>query len=154
MIGGLLLAVHLLGVVIWVGGMVFSLLVLRPSLAVLEPAQRIALHGQVFHRFFRLVWHAMPLVLLTGYGMVFAVYGGFAGAFWTIHVMHLLGLVMAAVFVLIFFGPWKVMRAADALPAKAAAMDRIRKLIQVNMVLGLVIILVAAWGAGMVHFGL
>ena len=53
-------AVHLLSAVIWVGGMFFAYLVLRPSLSVLEPAQRIALHQQVFRRFFLFVWHAIP----------------------------------------------------------------------------------------------
>ncbi len=74
-----LLALHLLAAVAWVGGMAFALMVLRPSLGVLEPAQRLALHGQVFRRFFLLVWHAMVLVLLTGFIMLFVTFGGFAG---------------------------------------------------------------------------
>jgi hypothetical protein len=74
-------ALHLLGAVLWVGGMAFALMVLRPSLAVLAPPQRLALLGQVFARFFRIVWHAVPLILLTGYGMVFGIYNGFGGEF-------------------------------------------------------------------------
>ena len=58
MIWALLKAIHLLGAAIWVGGMFFALLVLRPSLSVLEPPARLALHGAVFSRFFRIVWHA------------------------------------------------------------------------------------------------
>ena len=95
MIVSALLALHLLGAVLWVGGMAFALLVLRPSLAVLQPAQRLALHGEVFRRFFRIVWHAMPLLLVSGYAMLFGVFGGFAGVNWAVHLMHLLGLVMA-----------------------------------------------------------
>ena len=114
-------AIHLLGAVIWVGGMFFALLVLRPSLAVLEPPQRLALHGQVFRRFFLIVWHAMPLVLLSGYFMLFTVYGGFAGASPYIHVMHLTGLIMAA------------------------AANAIRKLILVNLILGILTIIVASF---------
>src|SRR5260370_11120164 len=109
-IGSWLLAVHLLGAVAWVGGMLFAVAVLRPSLFVLEPAQRLALHGQVFARFFRVVWHAMPLVLLTGYAMLFGVYGGFRFVAWPVHVLHLLGLVMAAVFLVIFFRPLPALR--------------------------------------------
>ena len=56
---------HVLCAVIWVGGMFFAYVVLRPSIAVLEPIQRIALHTQVFRRFFLVIWHAMPLILLT-----------------------------------------------------------------------------------------
>ena len=60
------LAVHVLCAVIWVGGMFFAYVVLRPSLSVLEPIQRIALHTQVFRRFFLVVWHVMPLILRVG----------------------------------------------------------------------------------------
>ncbi len=134
-------AIHLLGAVIWVGGMFFALLVLRPSLAVLEPPQRLALHGQVFKRFFLIVWHAMPLVLLSGYFMLFGMYGGFADADPFIHVMHLVGLIMAAVFIWIFVGPWKRFRTDPASRPEAA--NTIRKLILVNLVLGLLTIAIA-----------
>ena len=134
-------AIQLLGAVIWVGGMFFALLVLRPSLAVLEPPQRLALHGQVFKRFFRIVWHAMPLVLLSGYFMLFGMYGGFADADPFIHVMHLVGLIMAAVFIWIFVGPWKRFRTDPASRPEAA--NTIRKLILVNLVLGLLTIAIA-----------
>ena len=137
--------IHLLGAVIWVGGMFFALLVLRPSLSVIEPPQRLALHGQVFRRFFLIVWHAMPLVLLSGYFMLFSKYGGFAGAGPYIHIMHLTGLIMAAVFVWIFFGPWKRFRADPASRPEAA--NAIRKLILVNLILGLLTIVVAALGS-------
>jgi uncharacterized membrane protein len=146
-----LLALHLLGVVVWVGGMAFALLVLRPALAVLEPPQRLALHSEVFRRFFRIVWHTMPLVLLTGYAMLFGVptfstgLGGFAGANPAVHIMHLLGLVMTAIFLFIVFVPWKAFREATVPQAKAAAADRIRGLIRINLVLGVVTVVVAAW---------
>ena len=142
-------ALHVLGVVLWVGGMAFALLVLRPSLGVLEPPQRLALHGQVFARFFRIVWHAMPLILLTGYGMLFGVYGGFGSVDVAVHIMHLFGLIMTAVFVYIFFVPWPAMRAAleaGDRAAAAAATDRIRKLITLNLVLGLLTVVIAPFG--------
>ena len=63
----------------WVGGMFFAYVVLRPSLSVLEPPQRIALHSQVFRRFFLIIWHVMPVIVLTGFIMIFAVFGGMAG---------------------------------------------------------------------------
>ena len=79
MIANLLLAVHLLSAVIWVGGMAFALLVLRPSLHVLAAPDRLALHVEVFRRFFKIVWHAMPLLVLSGDVMVFYIFGGFRG---------------------------------------------------------------------------
>ncbi len=141
-------AVHVLGATVWVGGMVFALFILRPSLGLLPPGQRLSLHAAVFTRFFRVIWHVMPLVLLTGYGMVFGVYGGFAGVNPVIHVMHTIGVVMAVIFAVIFFGPWRAMRAALAVgdtPGAAGAADRIRKLVLANMVLGVIAITVGAF---------
>jgi len=140
LIADLLLALHLLGVMTWVGGMAFAIVVLRPSLAAVPPPARTALLGEVFRRFFLVIWHAMPLVLLTGYAMLFGVYGGFAGARWNVHLMHLLGLVMAAIFLFVFFGPWAAFRRGE----NAAQVDRIRRLVKANLLLGLVVIVVAA----------
>ncbi len=137
------LALHLLGVVMWVGGMAFALMVLRPALSVLDPAGRLAVHGEVFRRFFALVWVAMPLVLLSGYAMLFGALGGFAHAPPAVHVMHLLGLVMAAIFVVNVLGPWRAMRRAP----DAAAAERVRRLLRINLLLGMVTVVVAAWAA-------
>ncbi|MCU0889767.1 MAG: CopD family protein [Rubritepida sp.] len=140
---------HVVFAVLWVGGMAFAILALRPALAALEPAQRLALMGGVHRRFFLIVWHAMPIVLLTGYWLLFGHYGGFRGVGWHVHLMHLTGLLMGAVYVAIFTGPWKQMRAALAardLPAAAAANERIRQLVTINLGLGLLTVGVAAWG--------
>jgi uncharacterized membrane protein len=136
-----LLALHLLGAVLWVGGMGFALIVLRPSLGALEPSQRMTLHMQVFRRFFRLVWHTMPLMLVTGYAMVFGVFGGFGGVNWAVHVMHLTGLIMAALFLVVVFGPWRTLRAGGG----QAEVDRIRRLVTVNLAIGLLTVIVAAF---------
>ena len=139
---GLLKALHILCAAVWVGGMLFAYVVLRPSLSVLEPPQRIALHSQVFRRFFLIVWHAMPLILLTGFIMIFAVLGGMASVAWPVHVMMLLGLVMSAIFLAIFFGPYRTFRASPG----PGPLDSIRQLIGINLLLGVVTIVIAALG--------
>ncbi len=136
-------ALHVLAAALWVGGMFFAILVLRPSLIALEPAQRLALHARVFQRFFLVVWHAMPLVILSGYAMIFWVFGGMAGTRWPVHVMTLLGLLMGAVFIFLFFVPYRRFRDAQDGPGKAQAVDSIRKLITFNLVLGVGTIIVA-----------
>jgi uncharacterized membrane protein len=149
MVANLLYALHVLGAVLWVGGMAFAIVCLRPALAVLEPPQRLALHEAVLGRFFRLVWHAMPVLLLTGWALLFGWYGGFARAGWHIHAMHLLALVMAGVFVAIFTGPWKAFRAAMARGDRAGAAaeaNRIRQMVTLNLGVGLLTIGIAAWG--------
>jgi uncharacterized membrane protein len=147
-IGNLLLALHLLGAVAWVGGMAFALLVLRPSLQVLAPPQRLALHAQVFRRFFLVVWHAMPVLLVTGLLMVLVVYGGFRFVPWAVNVMLLTGLVMSALFVFIVLSPWRAFGAALTAgdnEAAGACVDRIRRLVQANLALGVLTVIVAAF---------
>ena len=142
----LVLTVHLLAMTAWVGGMAYTLLVLRPSLGVLDPTARRALHGQTGRRFFLIVWHAMPLVLLTGWAMVFGLYGGFAALPVAVNIMHGLGLIMAVIYLAMFFGPWKrFRRAADAETAVMAA-GSMRRLIGINLVLGVLAVVAGAFG--------
>jgi len=142
-IWGWVLALHVLCAVIWVGGMFFAYVVLRPSLSVLEPIQRIALHTQVFRRFFLVVWHVMPLILLSGFAVLFGFYGGMANVAWNVHLMMLLGLIMSAVFLLIVFGPYARFRRTTDRATAAASIDRIRQLIGINLVIGIVTVVVA-----------
>jgi uncharacterized membrane protein len=140
---GWVLAVHVLCAVLWVGGMFFAYVVLRPSLSVLEPMQRIALHTQVFRRFFLIVWHAMPLILISGFTVLYGFYGGPANVPWNINVMMLLGLIMSAVFLVLFFGPYARFRRTTDRATTTASIERIRKLIGVNLVLGIIVVVVA-----------
>lgn len=143
---GVLKAVHLLSAVLWVGGMFFAYEILRPSLSVLEPPQRMMLHAQVFKRFFLVVWHAMPLLVLSGFVMLFSYYGGMAHVTWSVHAMMALGLVMAAIFLAIMFGPYRTFKRTADRAEMAAAADSIRKLIAVNLVLGLITVVIAGLG--------
>ena len=142
---GVVLALHLLGVVAWVGGMLFTLAILRPSLMLLDSPQRLAVHTETLRRFLRMVLHVMPVVLLSGWAMLFGFYNGFSEGSWTIQTMHLLGLLMAGVFLLIYFGPWKAMRRTGG----PELLHSIRHLVTLNLGLGLLTIVVAALG----HFG-
>jgi uncharacterized membrane protein len=146
----LLYVLHVLGAVVWVGGMAFALLALRPAAhEALEPPLRLALMAGVFRRFFRILWHVVPIMLLTGWAMLLGWYWGFGASIWHVHLMHLTGLVMAGIFAAVALGPGRGMRAALAAgdrPAAAAALDRIRKGVSVNLALGLLTVAVAAWG--------
>ena len=61
-----------------------------------------------------------------------------------VHAMMALGLIMSAVFLYIFFGPYKRFRRTTDKATMAAALDSIRKLIGVNLVVGLVTIVLGA----------
>ncbi len=139
-----LLALHLLAATAWVGGMLYALVVLRPALAVLEPTPRLQLHMLTLKRFFLVVWHAMPIMLLTGWAMIGVAGWSMAHLPWYVNTMQLLGLVMAAVFLWAYFGPFRRLR--RAIRPGPEILDRIRQLITVNLALGVAVIVVASLG--------
>jgi uncharacterized membrane protein len=141
-----LLALHILCAVLWVGGMFFAYVVLRPSLSVLEPPQRLLLHTQIFRRFFLVVWHVMPLLLLSGFAILFGFYGGMAGVGWTVHAMMGLGVLMAIIFLALVFGPYARFRRTTDRARMVANIDTVRKLIGLNLILGLITVVIAALG--------
>ena len=140
-----LLALHLLAASIWVGGMAYTLFVLRPALAVLDPqAKAMQMHMLTLKKFFFIIWHVMPLMLLTGWGMVFLAWGGMAGLPRSINVMQGLGVLMAAVFIIAYVGPYKkLQRAIRATPEMLA---RVRVLMVMNLVLGAAAIIAGSLG--------
>lgn len=141
---GLVLAIHLLGMAIWLGGSAYTLLVLRPSLSLLDQNQRNSVSLQTLKRFFLLVWHAMPLMLITGWAMYVGRLGGFANPDWHIQAMQGLGVVMALIFVYTFFGPFR--KARRALRPQPATFDKIRSMVSMNLLLGIVVVVIASLG--------
>lgn len=71
----LALFLHLLGVAVWVGGMVFAHFCLRPALADLSPQLRLPLWESVFGRFFNWVAASVIIILLSG-GFMLTQFGG------------------------------------------------------------------------------
>lgn len=136
----LLLLVHVLATVVWVGGMFFAHQCLRPvALAQLEPPQRLRLWHGVFGRFFPWVWGAVLLLILSGQILVLAM-GGMAAVPVHVHVMAGIGYLMAAIYFVIYFLPYAALRravAAEDWPAAGVALNRIRQLVGTNLVLGL-----------------
>ena len=135
-------ALHLLCAVIWVGGMFFAYVVLRPSMAAIEAPQRMLLHTRVFKSFFLVIWHAMPLIIITGFAML-GLIGGWKQRSWQIHAMLGLGLLMAAIFLAIFFGPYRQFRRTTDRNRMASSLDSIRKLIGVNLIVGILAVVIA-----------
>jgi uncharacterized membrane protein len=147
------LALHVLAAIVWVGGMFFAYVVLRPSAGPLEPAARLSLWSRVLPRFFFWVWLSMASLLVSGFGMVLLGLGGFAAVGGSVDAMMGLGLVMAAIFAYLYFAPSPRFRDAAAAadwPKAEAGLARIRHLLLVNLTLGL---LTAAIGAGGLYFG-
>ena len=144
------IALHVIAAILWVGGMFFAHMILRPSaVQVLEPPLRLALWVQVFKRFFFWVWLSIIVVLATGYWMVFSFYGGFANIGIHIHIMHGLGIVMVLIYMHIFFSPYRKLRHAvvvEDYPEGGRRLGQIRTLVGINILLGLATAAVATAG--------
>jgi uncharacterized membrane protein len=143
------LIVHALAAVIWVGGMFFAYMVLRQAAGALGPPVRVDLWGQVLGRFFPWVWASIVALLLSGYGMIFLGLGGFSGAGVHVHVMQATGLLMMALFLHLYFAPWRRLQRALAQGDREAAgrqLDQIRRIVATNLVLGLITVAIGAGG--------
>jgi len=140
------LFLHVLATVIWVGGMFLAYVAVRPAAAeVLEPPQRLKLWSAIFRRFFPWVWAAVALLLATGFYMM----GQMSPVRAYVMAMAVIGVVMSAIFMHIFFAPFgKLKRAVAAEDWKAggAALNQIRILVGTNLGLGLLNIAIAILG--------
>ena len=145
------LTLHVLAAIVWVGGMFFAHMVLRPQAArLLEPPQRLPLWTGVFGRFFPWVWACIVILLGTGLWMTLGPFGGMGSVALYIHLMLGLGILMAVIFAYLFFGPYAALRhavAAQDWPAGAAHLARIRLAVTANLVLGLATSAIAAGGS-------
>lgn len=139
---------HLLGATVWVGGMFFAYMALRPAAAsLLEPAQRLPLWSATFGRFFPWVWFAIALIFGSGFYMIGQI--GAASVPDYIWVMLAIGVAMLLVFAHVFFAPYRrLKRHSEVLewPAAGKALAQIRVLVAINLLLGLVNIGVATLG--------
>ncbi len=143
------LGLHILGAVVWVGGMFAIYMCLRPALGELDAPQRLRLMRTTFRKFFPWVWMAILLLLASGYWIVFTTFGGFAGVGVHVHLMQLIGWIMIVLFLWLFHGPWIALkRAVDAenWSMAGASLNRIRQIIAVNLPLGLIVVVIGASG--------
>ncbi|HUR88090.1 MAG TPA: hypothetical protein VMZ74_03295 [Ramlibacter sp.] len=130
-----MLFLHLAAAILWMGGMAFMLLALRPSLTLVDPPQRVALMTSVLQRFFAVVAISIAVLLATG-ALLFADAAAVPRGW---QAMALIGVLMMLVFGYIFLTPWrrfKLAGAASNWPAAGAAAAQIALLAQVNLGLG------------------
>jgi len=144
----IVVALHVLAVVVWVGGMSFTLFVLRDALAPLAPPERLGVLARVFGRFLHLVGIAIVVIAATG-GWLLLQYGGMGTAPWGVHAMVAVGGVMMVLYgVLVVRHNPRFQAAVTAAdwPAAGALAGRMRVLVAVNLVLGIVVIVAGIVG--------
>lgn len=141
-------ALHVLAALVWVGGMFFAWMILRPAaVAALEAPARLKLWSEVFRRFFVWVWAAVVILPVTGIGMLQLSFNGVAGAPRYVQVMMGLYVAMLALFLRVqALQLPELRRAIDAAdwPAGGAALGRIRRTVGSNLLLGLVLVAIVA----------
>ena len=140
---------HLLGAVVWVGGMFFAWVCLRPvAAAALQPPLRLQLWAGVFGRFFPWVWASVALILASGLYLLYLVGERYAPLY--AYVMMGSGILMMLIFGHVFFGPYRRLQravAAEDWPAGGVALGKIRALVGTNLLLGIFTVAVATLGA-------
>jgi uncharacterized membrane protein len=135
------LFIHLLGVVIWVGGMFFAHMVLRPSVQDLTPAERLPLMREVIGRFLHWALIAIALIVASGVFLWGSTPMARAPVGW--HVMLGTFGVMLAVYLFLRFVPFNrlelALEAGD-LPGAGTQLAMIRLLMGMNLLLGIAVI--------------
>ncbi|MFL6621819.1 MAG: CopD family protein [Sulfurifustis sp.] len=144
------ITLHILCAVLWVGGMFFAYVALRPVAAdLLEPPLRLSLWARTFARFFPWVWAAIVILPITGYWTILYVFEGFRSAGIHVHVMQAIGWTMIVIFLHVYFAPFQRLKRAVAAKDWAAGgkqLGQIRRLIGINLILGLITVVVATGG--------
>ena len=139
---------HLLAALVWVGGMFFAWIVLRPAvIAALEGPSRLKVWVQVFPRFFVWVWAAVIVLPITGIGMIQLNFTSFVTAPRYVQIMMGLYVVMVALFLRIHSLQLpELQRAVEAeqWSEGVAALGRIRRLVGINLIIGLAVVVIAA----------
>jgi uncharacterized membrane protein len=146
---GIAILLHVLAAVVWVGGMFFAYVCLRPAATALEAGPRLTLWADVLARFFRWVWSAIVVLLATGLWMIFTVMGGMRQAGLHVHLMLGTGVLMMLLAAHVYFAPLRRLRAAVAgqhWTDAGKALQQIRIFIAVNLVLGLLVVAVGSGG--------
>lgn len=149
-INSISLILHILSAVVWVGGMLFAHMFLRPvAAAQLEPPFRLQLWVGVFKRFFPFVWLSILFLPLTGYLMIFDIWGSMGGAPLYVHIMNGLGIVMILIYLHVYFAPFKHLKEAvikQDWQEGGRNLNIIRKMVGINMTIGALVIVVASAG--------
>jgi uncharacterized membrane protein len=150
-IKGILLSLHLMAAVVWIGGVFFMTIIMRAVVSDFDAPERIKVMSRVFKYFFQWVWVAIAIILITGFSIIFGVYEGYGNLPWMhfkrIHLMTVIGLIMSVIFTYIYTGPFKglqkAMRAKDS-----SAIQKNVKLIRlfgmVQLILGTSILIIVS----------
>lgn len=147
-LGAIADALHQLGIVILIGGMFFLLLVLRPASRDMGTGEeRLLVYSHFFKHLFRWLWFALLLLWVSGVGKIFL--SGYHHLPLQVRVMAGAGALMTLFTLLAHFAFYYQMdeaMAAEHLPRAAKRGSRVRKIMAVNLLIGLVVVVLGVFG--------
>lgn len=145
------ITLHVIAVVIWIGGMFLGVVAIRPALAELEVPARMRFFAAMVRSFLPWLWGAIAVILASGFYMVSTSFdGGLSGTPWFVRLMMGLGLFMMALMGHYSFAPYRRLKRAIATGDETLAAKSMRQMgiiMMVNLGLGLIVILAAMMGA-------
>lgn len=123
----LVLSIHTLATIIWLGGLFFICVVFALATRNMEQATLLSLWHRVLSRFFVWAWIGIGLILISGIAMVFLEFGGFSGIPAIHRANMLIGIPAILLYIYLYFFPWRRFRQALAINESHAAEVRIRE---------------------------
>lgn len=144
----LVYTLHVFAALIWVGGMFFAWMILRPAaMTALQAPARLQLWLEVFRRFFVWVWVAVLALPISGVGMLHLRFSGLENLPRHVQIMMGLYLAMVALFLRVQLLQLPELRkavAAEDWPTGGLALGRIRRLIGFNLLIGIALVAIAS----------
>ncbi|MEM7194494.1 MAG: CopD family protein [Pseudomonadota bacterium] len=141
----LALAFHVLAAAVWVGGMFFAYALLRPSLNDVSTPERLTIWATVLGKFFPWVFLCIAVLFVSGFVMITR-FGGFDAFGKYVPTMLAIAIVMTVIFKFIVVAPFRHLKrgvAEQKWEVAAYALGTIRKLVAVNLTLGILTIIIA-----------
>ena len=133
---------HYLATIMWIGGMAFNILVLRPSMAAIDQNQRTTLGTKVLKRFIIFAWLSITVLILTGIPIAFSrvAFEDFLSTTYGIVLLskHFVTLIM------IFIVAWVSFVLSTKLAPFAPKSNTILILVKTNLSLGILVLLLTA----------
>jgi len=133
---------HYLATIMWIGGMAFNILVLRPSMAAIDQNQRPVLGTTVLKRFIIFAWLSIAVLILTGVPIGFSNVG-FENILSTNYGIVLLSKHFVTL-IMILIVTWVSFVLSTKLVSFAPRPNTILILVKTNLSLGILVLLLTA----------
>lgn len=137
-----MLWLHYLATVMWIGGMAFNILVLRPSMVAIDQNQRPVLGTTLLKRFIIFAWLSIAVLILTGIPIALS-HVVIEDIFSTTYGIVLLGKHFVT-FIMILIVTWISFVLSTKLASFAPKPNTILILVKTNLSLGILVLLLTA----------